>query len=127
MKKLATMTAAAALMLGFAGAAQAGGGSDTTFGDDADFHCYLFFVDLGDDDKDAQAMINGTEDEANKKVDEMIAKYTDLPAAGGLGGTLVFEESVGNLSPHNHAEPYNNQDPCSPKDGLHPVTEHPET
>ena len=119
MRKLATMTAAAALMLGFAGAAQAGGGSDTTFGDDAEFHCYLFFEDVGDDDKDAQAMINGTEEEAIKKVDEMIDKYTDPPAEGGLGGTLVLAESVGNLEAHDHSKDFVEQDPCSPKDDTH--------
>ena len=78
MKKLATLTAAAVLVLGFAGAAQAGGSSDTT---GRGLHCYLFF-DNGT--IFAQAMINQEEDtdgadEMTKKVGEMIAKYvTDL-------------------------------------------------
>ena len=45
MKKLATLTAVAALVLGFGNAALAGGASDSTTGDG--WHCYLWFEDVG--------------------------------------------------------------------------------
>ena len=111
MKKLATLTAAAALMLGFAVAAQAGGGSDTTLGDDANAHCYLFFEDTGDegDLKDAQAMINGDEDdEVKPKVLEMIAKY-------GLD-SLVETESVGSIDGFDVDPGDDIVEPCRPRD-----------
>ena len=79
MKKLATMTAAAALMLGFAmsmgtSGALAGGSSDSS---GMGTHCYLFFTGYGlAEGEFAQAMINDEDpDEVIKKIEEFLAKW----------------------------------------------------
>ena len=90
MKKLAKLTAAAVLVLGFAGAAQAGGASDSS-GDG--FHCYMFFEkeQNGFGAPFAQVMINDSDDEeVEKKRTEAISKWV-----ADFGLTLTAY--VGNL------------------------------
>ena len=75
MKKLATTTAAAALMLGSAmstgtGPAMAGGSSDTI---GAGLHCYVF-LDTSDP-LFAQVMVNGESGEVAEKIGKALAKY----------------------------------------------------
>ena len=114
MKKLATMTAAAALMLGFAmsmGTSGALAASSSVSGSEA-FHCYLFFTEVGpEDNKFAQASINGsTPEEVNDKAREIIEKYADDESA-----YLDVLMSVGNTRDHVHADDDDIRPACSPK------------
>ena len=103
MRKLATRTAVAALMLGFAmsigtGPVLAASGSDGIGGPN---HCYMLFEW---DPVYAQVMISGEEDEVRKKRDEALLKYVDdlefdfvsdvgnLPAGGDATVTCEVEQ-----------------------------------
>ena len=91
MRKLATMTAAAALMLGFAmsmgtSGALAGGSSDTT---GSSYHCYLFFhgfpAEVGFEF--AQVMMNADDSGSLiELVGKALDKYVDL--GGHVHGSL---------------------------------------
>ena len=89
MKKLATLTAAAALMLGFAGAAQAGGASESNGSGE---HCYMLFDDFDPDPgfDFAQVMSNEEDMESfEEKVEKARDKYLAAVVDGGLNGDEV--------------------------------------
>ena len=95
MRKLlfALLVSAFAMSFG-AGAALAGGASDSS-GDGK--HCYLFFVDLNDTDWTAQAMMNGDDDDDGDKPSDVAKKACEFIQKYVYDEGFNLEMTAGNL------------------------------